>query len=254
MQKTKLSEISDQLSKIDIGKEPVVFMHSSLFQLGKVENGILGIMDVIWNWLGEDSTLLMPSFSYHNIIDLPWCAKTSQGKTGLLTEYFRNMDGVVRSIHPIHSITAFGKHADFFASEIESTSFGPRSPFAKLVEVNAMNVSLGANFIGGATFLHFAEEFVSVPYREHVALGVNCFDMNDKVVENEFKYFARKRFKDQEYQNDWTVPLQDFLEKELFTFNKIGSANLMYSRIGDTTRSLVDSLRINPFYCAEKAI
>ena len=36
MQTTTLKQISEKLNLIDIGEEPIIFLHSSVFQLGKI--------------------------------------------------------------------------------------------------------------------------------------------------------------------------------------------------------------------------
>ena len=84
-----------------------------------------------------------------------------------------------------------------------------------------MNVSLGANFIGGATFLHYAEEYLKSPYRAFIDLGVRCLDSNNSVVPCEFKYFARRSINNLEYKNSWRTPLQDLVGNNLFVFDGI---------------------------------
>jgi aminoglycoside 3-N-acetyltransferase len=249
MHVTTLKQIRDKLNSVDIGLEPIVFLHSSLFQLGKLDFGIEDLNSLLLEWVGPNGTLLMPSFSYQNTGD--WYVSTSKAKTGALTEYFRRLPGVVRSIHPIHSVTAYGKYAGLFAEEMESSSFGVKSAFHKLIEMDAINVSLGANFIGGATFLHYAEEFVLVPFREFRQLDVKCYDVNNALIPLSFKYFARKVTAEGEFINDWDKPLSDFIKNELFTFDKVGVANFMYSRMSPAINFLVDELRLNPFYCSK---
>ena len=249
MQSTTLKQINDKLKSIDLDSEPVVFMHSSLFQLGKLNFSLKELTELLVDWVGGNGTLLMPSFSYQNQGD--WCATDSKGKTGVLTEYFRVWPGVVRSLHPIHSVSAWGKHAHYFTNELEQTSFGPKSPFHKLVEVNAINLSIGANFIGGATYLHYAEERANVPFREFKKLKVNCFDLQGKLIPLEYKYFARLSTAEGEYENDWGVPVNDFMAERLFAFEKIGLANFMHSRMGLSTRFLLKKLDVNPYYCAK---
>jgi|LauGreSuBDMM15SN_2_FD.fasta_scaffold02197_6 aminoglycoside 3-N-acetyltransferase len=249
MQTTTLKQISEKLNLIDIGEEPIIFLHSSLFQLGKINFSLNDLIDLLLNWVGVNGTLLMPSFSYQN--DGNWYALETKGKTGVLTEHFRGIPGVLRSIHPIHSVSALGKHANYFTKEIESSSFGIKSTFHKLIEANAINVSLGANFIGGATYLHYSEESVLSPFRDFKDLNVKCFDSNNFLLPVNFKYFARRITSEGEYVNDWGKPLSDFIEKKLFIFDKIGDANFMYSRMLPSVRFLIEMLSSDAFYCAK---
>ncbi len=249
MQFTTLKQIEEKLKGIDLDSEPVVFVHSSLFQLGKLDSSLKDLSELLILWVGVNGTLLMPSFSYQNQGD--WSAINSKGKTGVLTEYFRVLPGVVRSLHPIHSVSAWGKHAHYFTNEMEQTSFGPKSAFHKLVEVNAINVSIGANFIGGATYLHYAEEHANVPFREFKNLAVNCFDLQNNLIPLRYKYFSRISNAEGEYENDWSVPVDDFVMEKLFAFEKIGLANFMHSRMGLSTKFLLKKLNADPYYCAK---
>ena len=252
LQKTNLNDISQALALVRLDDEPTVFMHSSLFSLGRLDFSVENLVDFLLHWIGPHGTLVMPTFSYHNDKSQPWRALSTPSKTGVLTERFRMRSGVLRSAHPIHSICAYGKKADYLTKDIETTSFGEKSPFSKLIQMNAINIALGAQFVGGATFLHYAEELLRVPYREFVPLGVGVYDMNGLEIDSEFYYFARKSDRDREssYTNNWEVALKDFLENNLFSFDKIGSANFMWARMGEVTNFLIERIRGNPYYCA----
>jgi aminoglycoside N3'-acetyltransferase len=97
MHVTTLKHISDKLNSLDIGLEPIVFLHSSLFQLGKLDFGIEELNSLLLEWVGPNGTLLMPSFSYQNTGE--WYVSTSKAKTGVLTEFFRHHTGVVYKSH-----------------------------------------------------------------------------------------------------------------------------------------------------------
>jgi aminoglycoside 3-N-acetyltransferase len=254
LQKTTLLEISNKLKKIDVGHEPVIFLHSSLFQLGRLDCDIGDLLGMILDWVGGGGTLVMPSFSYHNDKNNPWFALQTPGKTGILTEKFRAHPAALRSIHPIHSVTAVGKFAEFLTGDIELTSFGEKSPFAKLIDMNALNIALGAEFIGGATFLHFIEEKFNVPYREFINLGVTAYNLKNDKVDSDFLYYGRKAEIGSSgvFENDWTLPLKELKDNRLFHFDKIGSANLMWSRMGGSIRFLSKKLINDPYYCAKK--
>jgi aminoglycoside 3-N-acetyltransferase len=256
LQRTCLNDISKALSLIDLEPDPTVFMHSSLFYFGRLGFSVEDLIDLLLEWIGPHGTLAMPSFSYHSNKNLPWSALVTPGKTGVLTERFRIRPGVSRSVHPIHSISAYGKKAKFLTEDIETTSFGEKSPFSKLINMNAINVALGAQFLGGATFLHYAEELLKVPYREFIPLGVEVYDADELRVTNDFYYFARKLGRSQEsmYVNDWDTPLKDFMDNNLLRFDRIKSANFMWARMGNSIDFLVDRIRKDAYYCAKEIL
>lgn len=254
MQKINLIEIGNKLNKIDIGSEPVIFLHSSLFHLGRIDFRVSDLLSIIIDWLGPDGTLVMPSFSYHNNTTDPWFAKRTIGKTGLLTECFRLQQGALRSIHPIHSITAFGKLSHYLTREVDATSFGEKSSFSKLIEMDALNIALGIGFVGGATFLHYSEQKLEVPYREFVKLGVTAYDLYDQKLSEDFLYFGRKRNQAGKdlYINDWGQSFFDLNNEGFFNYDKIGSSNIMWSRMGSVSKYMSNKIMINPYYCAKK--
>ncbi len=159
----------------------------------------------------------------------------------------------MRSTHPIHSICAYGKKARYLTQDIATTSFGEKSSFAKLIKMNAINIALGTGFIGGATFLHYTEEHLKVPYREFLSLGVEVYDSDERKVDDEFYYFARKvtELHPGLYENNWETPLKDFMTAGLFHFDKIGNANVMWTKMEDSTEFLIKKVNINPYYCAK---
>ena len=252
MHTTTLKELSSGLGRIELGREPVVFMHSNLFPLGLIEKGVVGLYGLLLEWLGPDATLLMPAFSYHNNPDKPWECNRTAAKTGALTEYFRKQQHVLRSIHPIHSVSAYGKYAQHFTSDIDVSSFGEKSPFAKLHQCNAHNISIGTGLVGGATYLHYTEEFLKVPYRSFVKIPVAVFDANESKVDREFVYFARVAVDGFEYVNVWNNVWDDLSVAGAFTTFEIGPAKIVHSKMRDSADLFADKIKENPYYCAQR--
>lgn len=229
-----------------------MFLHSNLFSFGLIEKGVAGLYELILEWLGPDGTLLMPSFSYHNDSSKPWKCNETPAKTGVLTEYFRKRPGVRRSLHPIHSVVAAGTQAVFFTEDIDPSSFGEKSPFAKLYRCNAHNISLGTEFEGGATYLHYIEEMLQVPYRIHVDIPVEVYDASDMQVDKQFIYFARQVSEGFEYANEWRHVWDDLSGAGAFVERRIGPAKVIHSRMQEAGNLLADAIKADPYYCARK--
>jgi aminoglycoside 3-N-acetyltransferase len=249
MHSTKLSQIKSILDIQPLReKNPVVFVHSGLFPFGHLEDGVKGLCELLINWVGSNGTLIMPTFNFRQS-DL-WDHDKTPSEMGVLTEYFRKYPEVQRTIHPLHSVAVFGKYANYFTSEVESSSFGPKSPFAKLLELESINISLGTDFEGGATYLHYFEELASVHYREYVRINKKIIHSESKEIPEYFKYYARKKNSFIEWDNHWTHVLDDFLENGVIKIHKVGPAKIIYSDVNRVGKFFMDKLNENPNYCA----
>ncbi len=226
---------------------PIVIVHSGLFPFGILEGGITGLYSVLREWVGPSGTLLMPTFNFKK--RECWHRQATPSETGVLTEYFRNQEKVIRTIHPIHSVAISGPLAEYFCSDIERSSFGRRSIFSKLFELKANNISLGTEFEGGATYLHYFEELAQVPYREYIDLKTKVYDYNGIEVLDDFKYFARKYNNGQEWENNWSIVFDDLKSNNLLSVAKIGPAKVMHSNIHDVGIFFLNKLLKNPLYC-----
>jgi aminoglycoside 3-N-acetyltransferase len=251
MHHTTLNQIRAILEGMPLKKNnPVVFVHSSLFPFGLIEGGVSGICETLIDWVGHSGTILMPTFTFRKAD--AWHEHNTPSETGVLTEYFRKLPRVRRTIHPIHSVAAYGRQAEYLTSEIDSSSFGPKSVFAKMFELKATNISLGTEFEGGATYLHYIEELAKVPYRDYVKLNQTVFNsMGDKSDEN-FKYFARIKENNFEWDNNWLPIWDDFIAHGMIQLKKIGPAKIMYSDMHQAGNFFLQKLNKNPFYCAVK--
>ena len=71
--------------------------------------------DVLEEILGEDGTLVVPTFNYSFTQGDVFDIRHSPSSVCVISEYFRNRTGVVRSSDPIFSVAAKGRHANRFA-------------------------------------------------------------------------------------------------------------------------------------------
>ena len=251
MHSTKLSQIKSVLDIQPLReKNPVIFIHSGLFPFGHLEGGVKGICELLIKWMGSNGTLVMPTFTFRQS-DV-WDQDKTPSEMGVLTEYFRKLPEVQRTIHPLHSVAVFGKYADYFTSDVESSSFGPKSPFSKLVELESINVSVGTEFEGGATYLHYFEELANVHYRSYMRIKKKIIYSGVKKMPEYFKYYARKKNNTIEWENKWSHVLDDFIVNDIIKIYKVGPAKIIYSDICHAGNFFMSKLNENPEYCAIK--
>ena len=138
-----------------------VLVHSSLSSFGRVADGPgaipLALMDVV----GESGLVVMPAFTYgKDIFD----AARSISQTGKIPETFRLMPGVVRSLHPTHSVSAWGKNCrELVAGHENVHPFATGSPLHKFLQLNGKILLVGVTHTANS-ILHLAQELAHVPY------------------------------------------------------------------------------------------
>lgn len=197
------SDIEKFLVKIGIQKGDLVMLHSSLSQLGVVDGGADTVIHAFENLLGAQGTLMMPSFPAHGYnydylkTDPEFDIRNTPARTGIITETFRKMNGVLRSFHPTDPVIAKGPLAGELVSEHygQVTPYNPSSPFTKLCRLNGKIVLFGVDF-NSLTNLHTLEDAVSdfkFPVYHHQEFNARMIDGNG------VKSFMRTKAHDPEW-------------------------------------------------------
>ena len=131
---------------------------------GKVD----AFTDAILDALGDDGTLVMPSLPYRGAaidylsgLELFDVRKTPS-MMGLVSEFFRRRDNVLRSVNPMHPVCAVGRDAEWLVAGHENAvySCGPDTPWSRLLDVDAKVVFFDTGF-ASFTFFHHIEHVVS---------------------------------------------------------------------------------------------
>ncbi|HHV50557.1 MAG TPA: AAC(3) family N-acetyltransferase [Clostridiales bacterium] len=146
----------------------VLLVHSSMSSLGFfVEGGYDAVIDAFLEVLGDTGTLLFPALSYATVTrEFPvFSLKGTPCCIGKLPEAFRKRPGVIRSLHPTHSVCAVGRLAKEITMNhgMDTTPVGPNSPFRRLYEFGGRILMLGCG-LRPNTFMHGVEEIAEVPY------------------------------------------------------------------------------------------
>lgn len=162
-------QIYQSLKACDMQSGDTVFLHSDAFFLAQIEGDdtkekISLFFKVLDDIIGPDGTLVLPVFTYSFTKGEPFDVDQSPSTVGLLSEFFRKQQGVLRSRDPIFSVAAKGKYAKEFAESDIHNSFGENSSFGLLNRLNGSIVCLGCSF-SRITFTHFVEQKLEVEYR-----------------------------------------------------------------------------------------
>jgi len=165
--KFNASQLSNTLEKLDVRRGDPILVHSSMEGFGGWAGSVPEILNVFEEAVGERGTLMMPTLSMSgSAIDLAesgaiFDTHTTPSRSGLLPEVFRRMKGVVRSMHPTHSVAVWGADKDWWIENhyLADSPCGRGTPFYRLWERNGKIVLAGVD-ISTITFFHCAEEIL----------------------------------------------------------------------------------------------
>ena len=244
-------DIVTGLRELGLKRGDVVGVHSSLNSFGYVEGGADTIIDALLEVVGEDGTIVMSAYSNNRIeVErtpeenkmgvtwkykiLPYDPKKASCWTGVIPETFRKRKGVLRSLHPTHSIATLGKHA----KEIVGADGGRDSMagWRKLMELNGYILLLGVR-LDSCSSMHLVEERVQLP--KHILYMIT----------------SPKELVEKYPEDEWDVgfgPYPDFLimeepclERKMMKTVKVGNATLKLVRLRDLIDLFEEYLRKN---------
>lgn len=199
------NDLIQVMKKMGMKKGSVVFIHSSMTEFynytGTAEELIHNIIDVI----GEDGTLMMPAYPKTQKLndEVDFDVLNSPSGAGYLSELFRKMPGVKRSINLQHSVCAYGKLAEHFTNEhyLSSTAWDQYSPYYKMSQMNTLVFALGLPYFLG-TMIHCTESVLQSKYKYFQLFFTKEKECKYKDVDGNIKTyrylthnFARRRSK-----------------------------------------------------------
>lgn len=117
--------------------------------------------------LGPEGTLVCSTGSLNLCnTDIPFdLDETPSNMAGTLSEYIRKQPGALRSFHPFRSYCAVGAQAEYITQDVSRSAYGPFSPEARLIEMNAITLAIGITPREATSTVHHCEQMMAVPYR-----------------------------------------------------------------------------------------
>ena len=161
------NNLENALDELGIKEGDTVFVHSSFNSMGLFDGTPLDVINILLRVIGRQGNLLMPTFPMRGFTkdyldsDPTFDAIKTPSSVGIITEIFRRMEGVRRSIHPTHSVAAFGPKAEWFVQDHHkhTNPFEAGTPFAKLYESGGKILLLGAG-LERVTQIHMVEDIL----------------------------------------------------------------------------------------------
>lgn len=184
------ADLVRDLERLGIRRGDAVFLHSSLKSLGYVEGGASSVVKALQEAVGPEGTLLVPTYylpagtvkatcEVEGYVFDPRKHGTNMGR---LPETFLREAATHRSVHPTHSVSAWGRHAHYLteAHHRAPSIFGEGSPWERFVGLEQAKVlGLGIS-MGPVTFYHVLEDALGVAFPETIweerSYALSCVD------------------------------------------------------------------------------
>lgn len=189
-------ELRAGLEAFGIRAGDVVMLHSSLKSIGYVEGGPRTFLEALVEAVGPTGTLVVPTYWLPGGTILATCQldgyvfdpRKDGSNLGRLPAEFLTFDGIARSIHPTHSVSAIGRDARFVVDDHHRAPsiFGEGSPWDRCTTLDAKVIGLGIS-MGPVTFYHLIEDRMGarfpLPVRMDVEYRLPCIDWQGQRVE-----------------------------------------------------------------------
>lgn len=160
-----------------------VFVHSSLKSIGYIEGGPRAVFDALRDVIGPKGTMIVPTYylpggtiyATCKMPDYEFDPRKHGTNLGALPAAFLTFDGVARSIHPTHSVSALGQHAEYVTKDHHRAPsiFGAGSPWERCIELNGKVLGIGIT-MGPVTFYHVLEDRMGASFPLPVRLPEEC--------------------------------------------------------------------------------
>ena len=231
---TKENLIRD-LEKMNLEPTDALMVHSSMKSIGPVEGGADTVVDAFMEYF-EKGLFMTPThtwaqmseeYSLFDPINEPACV-------GIIPNVFRKREGVVRSLHPTHSIAAYGPRAKEYVKGEENitTPADPKGCWGRLLDINAKILMLGCTHIRN-TYIHAVEEMLDVPER----LTEKPVDFQIKMPDGTIKEVSVHR-----HYNPYQPHISEEYDKLEQAFYDCGAAKKV--KFGDADCILCDAKKI----------
>ena len=160
-------DIHKFLSSNNIRSTDTVLVHTSFRSLGEVEGGCDGFIDAMCEYL-SDGLFLVPSHTWANVTaESPtFDVRSTEPCIGALPRTAAKRSDGVRSLHPTHSLVAFGARAREFVRGEENarTPCPVGGAWARLYDEEAKILLIGVG-LNRNTYIHAIDEMIDLPDR-----------------------------------------------------------------------------------------
>jgi aminoglycoside 3-N-acetyltransferase len=226
-------QLKSQLESMGIKEGDSLLVHASLRQMGFIQDGPATVNEALLSVLGADGNLLMPSspvvsLQVDYVQDNPiFNVKHTPSRMGAISEHFRTMKGVKRSLHPTEPVCAHGPQAAFLTEGHfnQLTPYSNDSPFHRLCELKGKILYIGVSLDNAGTSLHLLEDAVEFAYPVYCDEIYDLRVIDDQNVEHRVKTKVHNPIYSKKRRCDDLIPL--FLTKNACKQVTLGNASCL---------------------------
>ena len=229
------NDLTDDLKNMGLLPTDSLLIHSSMKSIGEVEGRADTVLDTFMEYFSE-GRVMFPTHTWaqmseeYNIFDPakePACV-------GILPNLFMKRDGVVRSLHPTHSMAVYGKDAETYIRGEENctTPCTPGGCWDRLRDIDAKILLIGVNHIRN-TYIHSIEEVFDVPER----LTEKPVDFKIKMPDGTLKSVSVHR-----HYSPYTAHISEYFDKFTRAYYETGAAKQV--KFGDADCILCDAKKL----------
>jgi aminoglycoside 3-N-acetyltransferase len=206
--------ITEALADLGVRPQDNLFVHAGLQRCltvagrsreEKLATIVSGLRDAV-----PEGRLVLPTFTYSFCDGEAFDVEHSPSKVGMLTEHFRGLPGVRRTVDPIFSSAVQGALPPAWERRLfsvhDTDCFGDESIFAYLLESRAKLLFFGVSF-EYCTFVYLVEQRLNVPYRYFKHFD-GLVRSGTRIVPATARYFVRDLEGD---VHNWLGPLAQAL-------------------------------------------
>jgi len=216
------NDIHKFLQNIGITSQDTVLIHTSMRALGQVEGGCDGLIDGFISYL-TDGLLVIPTHTWNNVTaeNPVFDVRTTVPCIGALPTVAAFRKDGHRSLHPTHSVTAFGKHAEIFVrGEEKATSPCPAGGvWSRLYEEDAKILLLGVG-LNRNTYIHAVDEMLQLPDRLQPPISLTVIDQEGK---HHQLMFQKHGITGSENYTNYRIPFETL---GALTYGQLGNAKV----------------------------
>ena len=136
------ADLKRALLQLGVVPGDVLMVHSAFDRFVGFHGGPVGAVRALQEVVEPGGALMMPTIPFQGtaieyaLSDPVFDAQHTVSRMGLISEVFRRSPGVVRSLHPTHSVAVWGRRADAIIAghELAETPCGRLTPYGKLLD------------------------------------------------------------------------------------------------------------------------